>query len=85
MLMTEIKDIVEAEIEEDKIDFATDFLADRMAEIEKYRNILDKVELCVVELEDEYEKLLAMSVDEVYARYVDDPSCPADLLKIIFE
>lgn len=84
MLMTEIKAIVETEIEAEKIDFASELLAERMAELEDYRNILDKVESFVVGLEDEYEKLLKMSVDEVYARYADDSSCPVDL-NIIFE
>lgn len=69
--MKDIEAELITEVEEEKIEFAKDYLLMKNEELDSYRNLSDKIDSLVVDLEDEYQDLLKMSVDEVYARYAD--------------
>ena len=71
MLMTDIEKTLITEAAEERIEFAKDFLTMKNEEIEGFRDLLDRIESFLVDLEDEYESILNMSVSEVYARYSD--------------
>ena len=83
MLMKEIEKTLVDEAVEERIEFAKDFLTMKNEEIEGFRDLLDRIESFLVDLEDEYESILKMSVSEVYARY-SDKEIPVTV-NIVFE
>jgi len=82
MLMKDIEAELVEEAAEEKIEFAKDFLLMKIEELDSYKNLSDSIDSLVVDLEDNYSELLKMSVDEVCARYADNPEMVSFTLEL---